>query len=259
MGFVLGLNGPAGCGKDTVGDYLVECCGWDKKLSFARNLKDLCKAVFKLSEHDVCDQEGKRREFPKPIEFTQGNLGSIMFWMTRTHQHYVVDKAAFRRIKELIGTKLTTPRHVLQFVGTDICRELIPTYHVDVLVHQIKNAPNAKFVITDVRFPNEGDLILNELEGKVAFVDRPNPAAVNIDRTHPSETAMQEWGKFSDTIRNHKEGLDCLYTEVNLFLERNNLCQDVMETQSSGAAEESSSPTKEIEPPKSTGTIQKTR
>lgn len=231
MGFVLGLYGPAGSGKDTIGDYLVSHHGWSGKLSFAGNLKEMCKAVFDLTDYDVYDQDGKMRLFRNPLEFSQTHLNGIMIWMSKTHRHHQVPHRALKTVKSRIGTRFDNPRRVLQFVGTEVCRELISTYHVDVVVSQVNKSPESKFVITDVRFPNEGNIIVDTMGGVVAKVIRQdNAAAQNIDRTHASETSMFEWGKFADTINNDREGLDALYEEIDRFLERNDLCQDVPKT-----------------------------
>ena len=85
MGFVLGINGAAGAGKDTLADYLVSKHGWTKKLSFARNLKDLCKKAFDLSEFQVDNQKGKGQDLECPKVFTTDAFGSILYWMYRTH------------------------------------------------------------------------------------------------------------------------------------------------------------------------------
>lgn len=225
MGTVLGINGRALAGKDTVADHLISEYGWTAKLSFAGNLKEMCKAIFFLTDHDVYDQEGKKKDFLKPKVFTDRNLGSIMFWMARTHGHYPVKKGAKEKVRSYIGTEFSNPRHILQFVGTEICRELVPNYHVDVLVKQVRENPEGRFVVTDVRFPNEGDLILDELGGLVVYLDRPDYTVDNIDKKHPSETAMLKWGRFNDTIENHREGLSFLYEEVHNFLRRQELCQ----------------------------------
>jgi len=225
MGFVLGLNGPAGAGKDTVADYLVSKHGWTEKLSFAGNLKEMCKAIFYLSDYDVYDQEGKQTNFPEPRIFTGGNLGSIMYWMANTHAKSPLKVGSKERVRSLIGTEFINPRHILQFVGTEICRELVPTYHVDVLIMKVKENPTGRFIISDTRFPNEGDLVLDDLGGMVVYLDRLNPSAENINKKHASETALLEWGRFSDTIYNHREGLNFLYEEVDKFLRRNDLCQ----------------------------------
>ena len=220
MAVVVGLHGPAGSGKDTIGDYLVEKCGWTGKLSFAENLKEMCKAIFFLTDYDVRDQEGKQAMFSKPKVFTNRNLGSVMFWMTKTHPHTFIPRASMDKVKSLVGTELRNPREILQFIGTDICRELINTYHVDIVVQKIKDSPDGMFVITDVRFPNEGDLILDDLGGTVFLVDRPDPSAKNINREHPSEVAMRDWGRFSAVIENPGDGFERLYQNVEETLNR---------------------------------------
>ncbi len=227
MGTVLGINGRALAGKDTVADYLISEYGWTAKLSFAKNLKEMCKAIFFLTDHDVQNQEGKKKDFLTPKVFTDRNLGSVMFWMSRTHGHCPVPVGAKEKVRSYIGTKFANPRHILQFIGTEICRELVPSYHVDVLVKQVRDNPDGRVIVTDVRFPNEGDLILDELGGLVVYLDRPQPPSdsANIDMKHPSETAMLEWGRFDDTIKNYREGLDFLYEEVRNFLRKQELCQ----------------------------------
>ena len=257
MGFVLGLSGAAGSGKDTVADYLISERGWTKKLSFAANLKEMCRRIFYLSHDQINLQEEKARMFATPKEFTQRNLASIMAWMSTTHPQASIPKESMTKVLSLIGTKLDNPRKILQFIGTEFCRTLIPTYHLDCLMQKIEKEPDGFFIITDARFPNEGDLIADKLGGMVARLERPSPeAAQNIDRAHPSETAMLEWGRFGDTINNNREGLPYLYEEVDSFLRRNDLCQETMVIQSSANAAESSSPMEGTAVLRNTGTTQ---
>lgn len=226
MAVVIGLHGPAGSGKDTIGDYLVEHCGWTSKLSFAENLKEMCKGIFYLTDYDVHDQAGKQALFKEPKTFTDRNLGSVMYWMARTHPQVRIPKEAKATVKSLVGTRLHNPREILQFIGTDICRTLVPTYHVDIITKQIEDTPEGKFIVTDVRFPNEGNLILDELSGFVFYIDRPDPSAKNINREHPSEVAMRDWGRFSATIDNPGDEFERLYENVEHTLNRTLSCQD---------------------------------
>ena len=252
MGLILGLHGAAKAGKDTTADYMISNHGWDAKLSFAKNLKDMCQAIFFLSDDDVHTQEGKERVFPKPVVFTQRNLGSVLYWMSQTHPSHPLKKGSRELVASLVGTELTTPRHILQFVGTEVCRAIIPTYHLDLVTKQVKDNPDKNFIITDIRFPNEGDLVLDDLGGSVVLISRETSGDENIDRTHSSETAMQDWGRFTDVIDNQKDGFYFLHSEVNDLLERQKLCQDEM-TPSSRSPEESSSLTEETDAPNGTG------
>lgn len=243
MGFILGLHGAAKAGKDTVADYILDKHSWGEKISFAGNLKEMCKAIFALTDSDVNTQDGKEKPFAQPKVFTQRNLGSVLYWMSQTHSSHPPAKGSKEKIKTLIGTKLLTPRHVLQFVGTEVCRTIIPSYHGDVLIKKIKDNPDTNFIITDVRFPDEGDIIIDECQGIVVEILRDPTSKENIDRSHQSETAMKGWGRFTDVVNNQKDGLPFLFTEVNNLLKRHNLCQETT-TQSSRSPKEGSSLTK---------------
>jgi hypothetical protein len=219
MGFILGLCGPAQAGKDTVADYLIFKHGWSGKISFARNLKDMCMQVFSLSEEDVNTQEGKKRIFDTPKVFTRHQLGAIMFWMSRTHSSYQVSPTDHNIVKGFIGRELSSPREVLQFVGTDVCRTLITTYHVDVVREAAEK--DGSWIITDVRFPNEAELISEGLEGHVVKLSRNLEDDGSVNRSHGSEVAMSQWKGYFDTLDNTTDGLDYLFNEVDDFLERN--------------------------------------
>lgn len=221
MGFVLGLSGAALAGKDTVADYLISEHGWTGKLSFAKNLKDMCREVFGLSLEDVETQEGKKRRFKEPVSFSKAHLQSILYWMLKTHPSKLILNDSYGSVQNLTGKRLKSPREILQFVGTDICRALVPTYHVDIILNSAAREGN--WIITDVRFPNEGDLILDDLKGLVINIDRTAGNEGAVDMTHLSETAMKQWGRFTDIVDNSKDGLEFLFEEVNEFLERNNL------------------------------------
>jgi hypothetical protein len=220
---VVGLHGPALSGKDTIADYLLEQKGWGGSFSFARNLKEMCRYIFGLSAEDVYDQEGKRCRFTSPLELTYSRLGGIYSWMCKTHPNSVISGYSRSKVMSFLGTKFNTPRDILQFVGTDVCREFIPTYHVDVVRFQIDRSCAEKAVITDVRFPNEGDFIKKEFGGMVVRLNRPILEESGVNRQHESETSMSRWDGFSDVIDNDEEGLDNLYRKVDRFLERNSL------------------------------------
>lgn len=220
MAFVLGVSGPSQSGKDTLADYLIQAKGWKGKVSFAGNLKEMCKAIFSLTEEDVNTQEGKRRVLPDPVEITKGNLGSIFFWMSQTHAHTPISEEAKRKVTGLVGTKLETPRRILQFVGTEICRELIPSYHVDVVRKACSGEGN--WIITDVRYHNEADFVVDSLGGAVVRINRPSVEKDDsLDRSHISEVSMNSWSGFLDTIDNDIEGLPHFFNKIDTFLGKN--------------------------------------
>lgn len=140
---VIGVCGFIGCGKGTVGDILVSEYGY-KKLSFADRLKDSAAVMFNWPR-DLLEGDTKEsrdwREQPDP------------FWSTE------------------LGYEMT-PRLALQLLGTDCMRK---GFDNDIWVLTVKrhimDNPNTKFVIPDVRFPNERSVI-QSLNGEVWQVRR---------------------------------------------------------------------------------------
>ena len=156
---IIGITGRKYNGKDTLGNLFVNNYGY-KKLAYADPLKEACRCIFNFTDEQLY---GDKKEIDDE------------FWHV-------------------------TPRKVLQYVGTDMFRthikNVIPHVEnniwVEVVKKQIldglKNDPNAKFVITDVRFPNEAKM-LQDLGGIVVRVKRDS---VNTETdTHASELMIE--------------------------------------------------------------------
>jgi hypothetical protein len=155
---IIGVTGRKFNGKDTIAELL--CKKYDYiQVTFAGLLKDICKHLFKFTDEQLY---GSLKEVEDP------------FWKV-------------------------TPRDVFQYIGTDLFRKqmgkLIPglgeNFWVMCLKREIydiinKN-PNSKIVISDVRFPNEVDLV-KELGGDVIRVTRES---VNNVDNHESEKLIE--------------------------------------------------------------------
>lgn len=209
---VLGLHGKAGAGKDTCADYIIEEHGWTQKIAFGQNLKDMCSHVFDIPVEAFHDQRLKHTKAKEPWVLDMRELQSILAWVSDTHPTQGID------LEFVLGTKLFTPRHILQFVGTEVCRYIAEDYHVDVVQHKINSIENlldypGKYIITDVRFPNEAGFITNRLGGMIVKIVR-NKLESQFDRTHPSETSMGEWKDFYKVLYN-REGLFCFHHEID--------------------------------------------
>lgn len=107
--------------------------------------------------------------------------------------YQLVDEATIDRmidgdLKEapsaLLGGR--SPRHAMQTLGTEWGRDLMtPTLWADLV--RSRCAAFAKVVISDVRFPNEVDLV-RSMGGKVYRVER----GLAADDLHPSERLVLE-------------------------------------------------------------------
>lgn len=169
---IIGLTGKKFCGKDTIANYFVDKYGYIK-IAFADVLKDVCKIIFNLTDEQLN-----------------------------------TDK------KEIIDERWTvTPRQIMQFIGTDLFRNqlqlLIPFVKEDIWILCVRNKlldTTKKFIISDVRFENELNMI-KELSGKIINIDRKT----EYDDKHISETL----NLYYDYKIINDKSIDELYVKCN--------------------------------------------
>lgn len=185
---IIGICGLIGSGKGTVGDTLVEQ-GY-KKISFADKLKDGVATIF---GYDRAMLEGDTDESRAWREQEDS------FWTQETD----------RKI---------TPRIILQEFGTDCMRNgYFDGVWVSLLKKHIMDNPG-NYVVPDVRFRNEQDMI-RELGGQIWRVQRgdvpewygcamlDNTTGGNRMDAYDVHTSEYKWidlnNKFNTTIYNN--------------------------------------------------------
>jgi hypothetical protein len=175
---IIGVCGFIGSGKDTVADYLVNFHEFRRE-SFASTLKDAVSAVFGWDRTMIEGRTKEAREWREQVD---------PWWAER------------------LAMPTLTPRWVLQYWGTEVCRR---GFHNDIWIASLENKlRNSKddVVISDCRFPNEIKSIKNA-GGKIVWVkrgelpiwyntaieaNRGNNVAINdlkMNKVHASETA----------------------------------------------------------------------
>src|SRR6056300_601281 len=138
---IIGICGLIGSGKGTVGDTLVEQ-GYTK-ISFADKLKDGVATIFGYDRAMLEGDTDVSRDWREQEDF---------FWTQET------------------GRKIT-PRIILQEFGTDCMRNgYFDGVWVSLLKKHIMDNPG-NYVVRDVRFRNEQDMI-RELGGQIWRVQR---------------------------------------------------------------------------------------
>ena len=160
---IIGITGRKYHGKDTLGKHLISL-GYIQ-MEFAKPLKQALQSMFEFDDDQLY---GDNKETIDP------------FWKA-------------------------SPRAFMQFFGTDLMRnklsELIPWIGKDVWVQIIKRKimkiwetnPNQKIVFTDIRFPNELDLI-KQLGGKTIRVKRDIEKSIgDFVAIHESEIHIDEF------------------------------------------------------------------
>jgi hypothetical protein len=111
-----------------------------------------------------------------------------------------------------------TPRQLLQYVGTDIIRNLVSdTYHTDVVFNAIaKGDSDSLYVITDARFENERDLIKSK-GGFNVLVDRGLKSKANGIEGHASEDSLGKTEEYDYVLENNCK-LEKLPEKVDMLI-----------------------------------------
>lgn len=190
---LIGLVGLIGSGKDTVAEQLVKQHNF-KRDSFAKSLKDATANIFGWDRALLEGHSKESREWREQPD---------RFW------------------SEKFG-KEVTPRWILQYFGTEVCREnMLDSIWVDSLVARYRGENT---VISDTRFVNEINTIRKQ-GGKIVLIKRgeiPSREEMQASGAHQSEW---DWigCKFDYEISNNGT-LQELYTSVDDML--SHLLQD---------------------------------
>jgi hypothetical protein len=124
---IIGVCGFIGSGKDTIADYLTNFHGFRRE-SFAGSLKDAVAQVFGWDRTMLEGRTTSAREWREQVD---------PWWAER------------------LNMPTLTPRWVLQYWGTEVCRK---AFHDDIWIASLENKLRTSrddIVISDCRFPNE--------------------------------------------------------------------------------------------------------
>jgi hypothetical protein len=174
---IIGLSGYARSGKDTVAGMLIGLYGYDNR-AFATGIRDL---LYEMN----------------PSVFEDDHVDGTL--------QYIVQRWGWEEAK-----KYKLIRGYLQTLGVGARK----VFGDDVWVSKALEGVSAgdKIVLTDVRFPNEAEVI-KSLGGEIWRIQRPKTEAIN---NHPSESAMDDWA-FDALIKNDS-GMDNLKNQIQALL-----------------------------------------
>lgn len=203
---IIGVCGFIGSGKDTAADYLVNFHEFRRE-SFATTLKDAVSAVFGWDRTMLEGRTKEAREWREQVD---------PWWAER------------------LSMPTLTPRWVLQYWGTEVCRR---SFHDDIWIASLENKlRNSKdnVVISDCRFPNEVSSIKKAGGQVIRVVRGPEPAWFKVAQLaclgdQKSELLMKEEFKihasewawlgttFDHTVDNNGT-IDSLYSQIKNLL-----------------------------------------
>lgn len=176
---IIGLNGFARSGKDTVADYLVANYGF-VKLAFATPMRE---ALYRLDPKiTVADIPGV------PLSTAVDGMG----W-------------------ENVKAESPDIRGLMQRIGTEVGRQMFgENIWVDLAMKEVAKHP--RVVLSDCRFPNEAEAI-KQAGGEIWRVEREGFGPVN---GHSSEVALANF--FADYVVPNNGTLNELHHEVDTAL-----------------------------------------
>jgi hypothetical protein len=206
---IIGICGFISSGKDTIADYLVNFNGFRRE-SFANSLKDAVAHVFGWDRTMLEGRTAQAREWREQVD---------PWWSERLNMPHL------------------TPRWVLQYWGTEVCRK---AFNDDIWIASLENKlrnSTDDIVISDCRFPNEiksikdaGGIVIRVVRGPeptwygvaLAANNSPQPNVsmeilkeLNI---HASETAWV--GTKFDAVLDNNGTIDDLFQQIkNLVLD----------------------------------------
>ena len=195
---LVALCGAAGAGKDTASDMLPA-----RKLAFADTLYREVAEAFGVTVEWLKDRRWKDVPQAKLNMFVCEDDGFIEF--------------ALDPCDNPSNPLIYSPRQILQWWG-DYRRAQDPAYFVRKVAEILKQKPDnyvdwtsppARFVITDVRFPNEAAMV-RQLGGQIWQIKRPGYEAGGTG--HASDTAGDEFAP--DRVATNSGSLEDLRATV---------------------------------------------
>jgi len=206
---LLGISGVKRSGKDSVADVLVKDFGF-KKIALADPLKEVCSEVFKIPLQFFYKDELKDLAFIEPEIIDVYHIERLV---TQLEGYTSISNDQIRDLTTHgCGKELKSPREILQFVGTDLCRAYISdSIWLDIFYSTVKKA-EGHLVCTDARFPNERELI-KSLGGKNMLVIRQG---LNNTDTHASENSLGTESEYDLVVQNSGTLAD-LHREISTW------------------------------------------
>lgn len=197
---IVAFGGKAGSGKDTAARCLIER-GF-KKCSFAAPLKEITAAFLSMQVADL--EKFKNKQFGDYLRLDPFMLHHLIECLETAIP--LTEKQQELIILFGLGKKLSSIRQCLQFIGTDLVREIV---HDNTWISlALMDLPELA-VFTDVRFPNEL-AALHKLNAKSIYVQR-NHAEIT-ENQHITENLLTK-DNFLRYINNTKD-IKNLHKEV---------------------------------------------
>lgn len=175
---IVGLTGFAKSGKSTAAEILRNLGG--QEVAFAKHLKDVCSVVLCVPRDHFDDQAFKEVAFEHPRELQKNDLKFILE-MFEVPTRYLAQAILSHK-----GVELKSPRHVAQYIGTEVLRTIDTDIHIKMAFKLNTGKSDGFLVCSDVRFANELAAVQGQ-GGIVLGISRKAVVPADLVNLHPSE------------------------------------------------------------------------
>jgi hypothetical protein len=205
---LIGLCGPARCGKDTTFEIIQKTRPDAIRVGLADFLKDVCSAVFNIQRTWFDDADKKEHPLHYPISLTAGKVHEVELIYAQR-----IGRKLWTARPELLNMLVYTPRQLLQVIGTDFLRTAEPNIHLDAV-----KLPEGLAVFTDCRFPNEVEWVKRK-GGTVWYIERPEAETRMYTSSHISERGLKDLRYECDFLLQNRGSISELEVNVKTILE----------------------------------------
>lgn len=204
---ILAFCGKKRCGKDTAAQEAIKV-GFTK-LSFAESLKRMCSEFTELPLELFTEDEYKDAVLKTPIVIGSAKVNKLLECINKVQP--LTEQQTEQILYKVNSSVYETPRKLLQFIGTDICRDIVGK---DFWINYIKPQITGKVVFTDCRMPNEREF-LKSLGATLVRIYRPDTD--KLEDSHFSENNLGGDSEY-DVLMYNDEGYIKFRNEVSLWI-----------------------------------------
>lgn len=191
---LVGIVGKIGSGKSTAAEVFV-ASGY-KRIAFADYMKETLAEHLEIPLEWFYTEDGKNTSIKEsPCVVEDGLYNVLEAWLTClaiNNPWCDFDAAQAEIYNRAMDTDfwdlhIQTFRELLQYAGTELLRACDRDFHVKVTMETIKLNPNERYVMDDVRFPNELEAVRQAGGTLIKLLRNWDSQA-----THVSETALND-------------------------------------------------------------------
>lgn len=209
---IIAFCGSKGSGKSTSAVLLKKVfIGETEELAIAGHLKQTCSEVFGLNQELFINPSLKELELEDPIVLDAANIEAVF------RQFFVQNYNFNSHVRPHISKILTTPRKLLQYIGTEVLHPIDPLIHIRATMQ--KKDQSKLTILTDLRFVNEFEFLTENFNDSFLPVYVRNPTAeiaASVD-AHPSERQFELF-RNACTVLDNTESMGALESKLKTLI-----------------------------------------